>query len=265
MSFDQVAAIYDATRGLPEGVGERVAACILDATHADGNTRVLELGIGTGRIGLPLAASGAPYTGVDISEAMMDVLRAKAAENLPNLTLVNADVTYLPFGDASFDVVLTVHLLHLVSDWRAALAEARRVTMPEGYFVMGHNNQSDDDAYSVLRRQWATFVREAGGELRPANGSWDAVDAELTTLGCQTAVYRAAWWETEMAPSELLDQQRSRTYSHSWNLPDDLLEAVYQRMVAFATECYADLDKPRTHQAEFLLSVSRWPAEVSVP
>ena len=39
--------------------------------------RALELGIGTGRIALPLAAKGVPIQGIDASEAMVAMLRAK--------------------------------------------------------------------------------------------------------------------------------------------------------------------------------------------
>jgi SAM-dependent methyltransferase len=42
-----------------------------------GDGRALELGIGTGRIALPLAARGIPVHGIDLSEAMLARLRAK--------------------------------------------------------------------------------------------------------------------------------------------------------------------------------------------
>ncbi len=42
-----------------------------------GNGRALDLGIGTGRIALPLAARGVPVHGIDLSEAMVERLCAK--------------------------------------------------------------------------------------------------------------------------------------------------------------------------------------------
>jgi SAM-dependent methyltransferase len=44
-----------------------------------GNGAALELGIGTGRIAVPLAARGVPVHGIDLSEAMVERLRAKPA------------------------------------------------------------------------------------------------------------------------------------------------------------------------------------------
>jgi SAM-dependent methyltransferase len=73
---EDVASRYDATIGDwndPEVVNPAVA--FLAELAGDG--AALELGIGTGRIALPLAARGVPVSGIDLSEAMVARLRAK--------------------------------------------------------------------------------------------------------------------------------------------------------------------------------------------
>ncbi len=260
MNFDRVAAVYDNTRTLPAEVSERIADGIVHAVGAGPSTRFLEPGIGTGRMALPLAARGFPYTGIDISEAMMDRLRMKAADRDLRLTLVHGDVTALPFPDHSFDVVLVAHLLHLVPEWRTSLAEARRVTVEGGHFVMAGNHYPAGDPGYAIRQMWHTFAVEAGAELRPSYGSWDAVDAELTALGCYTAVYRVAQWGVEFVPIELINRQRDRTFSHSWTVSDEVMEAVHQRLLAWAREEYGDLERPILERQEFWVSASRWPA-----
>jgi SAM-dependent methyltransferase len=69
---ERVAAGYDETtaNGPVEPVVELLAGLA-------GGGRALELGIGTGRIALPLAARGVPVQGIDLSEAMVARLRAK--------------------------------------------------------------------------------------------------------------------------------------------------------------------------------------------
>src|SRR3954465_10389037 len=75
--FDEpIAARYDddsAEMFQPEAIAPVVD--VLQALAGDG--RALELGIGTGRIALPLAARGVPVSGIELSEAMVARMRAK--------------------------------------------------------------------------------------------------------------------------------------------------------------------------------------------
>lgn len=259
LSFDRVADIYDATRGLPPRVVERVADRIIAASHATPDTRFLEIGIGTGRIALPLVQHGYPVTGIDVSSRMMAVLRAKVPD-AANLTLLQGDVTNLPFPDDSFDVVLAVHILHLIPEWRRALDDVQRVLRPGGFLVRGHDRSVPDQPGSEIRRRWHTLVREAGGQLRPEYGTWEAVETELTERGARTAVYRVATWVEESRPIDLLEELRQRTYSATWSVLDETLESVHPQMLAWAQERYGDLSAPLSTRLEFLLTVSRFPA-----
>jgi SAM-dependent methyltransferase len=77
---DRVAAIYDR---LPQVPGNADAAAAFLAAVA-GRGPALELGIGTGRIALPLAARGLEVHGIDASAAMVARLRAKpGGERIP--------------------------------------------------------------------------------------------------------------------------------------------------------------------------------------
>lgn len=71
---DRIAEVYDELYPAGGSVREAVERLV---QLADGG-KVLELGIGTGRIALPLAAAGVEVSGIDASTAMLDKLRAKA-------------------------------------------------------------------------------------------------------------------------------------------------------------------------------------------
>ena len=98
----------------PSTYGERIADVYDDwygdATDVEGTvatvarygTSVLELGIGTGRLAIPLADAGLAVTGVDASPAMVDRLRAKDGDRIP---VVVADFATVPV-EGPFDVVL---------------------------------------------------------------------------------------------------------------------------------------------------------------
>jgi SAM-dependent methyltransferase len=86
---DRIAEVYDGWFAVPPDTQEAVAFL----SDLAGAGPVLELGIGTGRIAIPLAQRGHEVHGVDASEAMVEVLRSKAGgEDLPVRIADFADV-----------------------------------------------------------------------------------------------------------------------------------------------------------------------------
>ena len=71
VSFDRIASRYDATRGFPPGVGAQVGAAFRAQSGLPVGARLVEIGVGTGRIAIPLVSQGYQYIGVDISLEMM--------------------------------------------------------------------------------------------------------------------------------------------------------------------------------------------------
>jgi ubiquinone/menaquinone biosynthesis C-methylase UbiE len=92
VAFDRAAGYYDESRGLGPEVQELVADRIEEA--AGPGARLLEVGVGTGRIALPLHRRGRRVVGVDLSLPMLERYRAKAAAaGLPPPPTVGADAT----------------------------------------------------------------------------------------------------------------------------------------------------------------------------
>ena len=77
IAFDRAAGYYDETRGIPPEVEEQAADRVEAAVGPAG--RLLEVGVGTGRVSLPLHRRGRDLVGVDLSGPMLDRYRAKAA------------------------------------------------------------------------------------------------------------------------------------------------------------------------------------------
>ncbi|MEJ5255448.1 MAG: class I SAM-dependent methyltransferase [Acidimicrobiales bacterium] len=99
---------------------------------------VLELGVGTGRLALAMAARGVWVTGLDASAAMLAKLRAKPLSD--QVRCVRADMAQLPFTARSFAVVLvafnTLFNLPDAPAQRRCLADARRVVRDGGLLVV---------------------------------------------------------------------------------------------------------------------------------
>lgn len=97
---DGIAEVYDAWYGRGD-----TGPMVNRLAHLTEGGSALELGIGTGRVALPLAARGVEVHGIDASEAMLDRLRAK--EGADNLSLIQGDFADFELG-RRFDLVYVV-------------------------------------------------------------------------------------------------------------------------------------------------------------
>ena len=95
-------------------------------------THVLDVGCGTGNYAAALVEStGCLVSGIDPSRRMLD--RARDATQWQSLAQGNAES--LPFGDNSFDVIMSTDVIHHIVDRDAYFREAARVLRPGGHVV----------------------------------------------------------------------------------------------------------------------------------
>ncbi|OXM46082.1 class I SAM-dependent methyltransferase [Amycolatopsis alba] len=101
--------------------------------QADGD--VLEVAVGTG-LNLPLYPEGVMLTGIDLSDGMLAIARARAERLGHPVTLRRADAHDLPFEAGSFDTVVCTLGLCAIPDDGKALREMTRVLRPGGRLVL---------------------------------------------------------------------------------------------------------------------------------
>lgn len=133
---DALAPYYDQMYD-PDGRDGRDAAAFVAGLLPPGGGSVLELGVGTGRIALPLAALGAAVTGVDVSPRMLAELAAR--DPTGTVRAVRGDMTDYA-DDRAYDVVLIAcNTLFMLPDpdlQLACLAAAGRRLAPGGRLVV---------------------------------------------------------------------------------------------------------------------------------
>jgi ubiquinone/menaquinone biosynthesis C-methylase UbiE len=256
IAFDQIAAVYDAQRAHPPEVSAAVGRAV--AAAAGPAARVLELGVGTGRIALPVLAAGCRVVGIDVSREMLGVAAGRAhAAGLP-LALLQADAQQLPFRDAAFNAVLAVHVLHLLPDWRQGLVELRRVIAPGGAIIQGADWRDPDSCVGMLRGRLRKAVMELLPGARPP-GAGAAVPQALQKLGGVTAEpIVAAQWVRAISPAFVIDGMAARNDPETWVLADDLLAAALEQVRAWAATQWPDLDAPQEVEHRFTLTVTRF-------
>jgi SAM-dependent methyltransferase len=104
---EEVAAAYDKTAEHdPMFAPEAINPVVDFLAQLAGDGRALELGIGTGRIALPLAERGVPVHGIDLSDAMVDRLRAKPGADEIGVTIGDFATTKV---DGSFTLAYLVY------------------------------------------------------------------------------------------------------------------------------------------------------------
>ncbi len=140
--FDKVAPRYDFLNRVLSArrdVGWRRRAVELARLGAD--QVALDVGVGTGDLSFDLLAASAPTArviGVDVSAAMLELARRRAASSPlgARFEARSADVHALPFPDASFDRVVAGFAVRNFTDLATGLAEMRRVLKPDGRAVI---------------------------------------------------------------------------------------------------------------------------------
>jgi len=264
ISFDQAVSYYDATRGYPPGIEEQVADAIVQAVGATNATHFLEMGIGTGRIAFPLIKRGYPYTGVDLSQPMMDVLRVKVADYATAhadqpahvVDLHRADMTALPFADAQFDVTLMVHVLHLIPNWQDAIGEALRVLKPGGFYLNCGDDQVATPRSSAVRDLWTEIIKAQGYDPHQGfSASAQNAIAEIERRGYQPEVLRTVTWQTAIAPRTMFITIAQRLWSRTWSIPNDAFATSIERLKNELEARYGDtLDIPEQRTTQFVIT-----------
>lgn len=124
--------------------------------------KVLEIGCGLGTDGAQFAKAGADYTGVDLTDAAVELARRRfELFELPG-TFQTADAENLSFADDSFDLVYSHGVLHHTPDTAKAIREVHRVLRPggRGIVMLYHRNSYNYRVnISLLRRAGAQLLR----------------------------------------------------------------------------------------------------------
>ena len=239
VSFDRIVDTYDQTRG-----GFPVGRSFADAATryiAPPPAPIVEIGVGTGLVALPLTERGYAVVGVDLSSKMIAVARGRIGARV-----AIGDATRMPIASASCDAVVAARVLHVVGDPGAVLADAARIVRSGGRIVVilagsSHVGQPPrDDIDEATQGMHAGRLRgphaDAVVEFANATGVLDLVELSLTDA-----------LQYNETPREHAEKIRNRTWSGFWEIDDETwartAEPAMERLLALP-----DLDRPRPRE-----------------
>lgn len=257
VNFNRAAETYEATRGFPPGIGEEVADAAVAIVGP--GARVVEIGVGTGRIARPVAARGVRVVGVDLSRRMMRQLTALTPPGPSAPRLVEADATRLPLANAAFDAALSVHVLHLIPNWPQAVAELRRVLRPGGVYVLGYDWRPPEAWSARLLQQWRTIVA-ARGYTGDHPGAQDFADIRrhLEGTGAVVETRLVGAWTVRRTVAQALEAIEHRTWSSTWGVPDDFFPDCLAELRAWAIAEHGSLAATLETPHQFCWECYRW-------
>lgn len=184
--------------------------------------RVLELGIGTGRIGLPLAARGVQVAGIEISPAMIAQLRAKPGGKAIHVTIGDmVDVQGGPF-DLVFAVYNTMMFILSQDDQVRCFQNVARRLTPAGVFVIENWIPSDSEAVRSAHRTKTTILSKERVLLDVED--WDQTlqhirgrSVVIGAAGIEVYAYGVRYiWPTELDLMARLANMRLRERWGGW-------------------------------------------------
>ena len=131
--FDRIARVYDRMNGvMTAGMHHCWRERAVDLAAVGPGARALDVATGTGDLAIALRARGADVVGLDFSERMLELARAKA----PDIRFEAGNALALPYADGEFDAVTVGFGARNFSDLGKGLAEMARVTRPGGRVVV---------------------------------------------------------------------------------------------------------------------------------
>ncbi|HVE47033.1 MAG TPA: methyltransferase domain-containing protein [Acidimicrobiales bacterium] len=256
--FDRSAPTYDSVIPFFATFGNR----LVELADLAPGARVLDAGCGRGATLVPAARQVGPsggVIGVDLSCEMLALLHAELeCVVLGNVAAARMDLMSLAIPDASFDMVLTNFVLHLVPYPERAAAELARVLRPGGHCVASVPSGTGPDWDFVGRLFRAFADRCTEPPSLPYRPEFD-LPTVLSSAGLSVLETRkekttfvfpdeAAWWQW--------------AWTHGMRgffeiLPDDALEEMRLQVLDELAQLRTGAGVPMRQEATFVVAVKR--------
>ena len=254
--FDTAADHYDRTRAISDEAMGRTISLLTSELRDRG--RVLEVGVGTGLLALRLHEAGIPVFGLDLSVPMLAKLVEKAG-GTPPLPLVIGDATAMPLADGAFGAAYLRWVLHLIPDWRVALAEMARVVCPGGVLLVSLG--AFDEVGRAIRARFSEITGLSTDPVGLMWGNHDELDGELEGLGLRLRVLPAIPEEAEEPLGSFLDAIEEGRWSWTWHVPEDTRVDAVRELRPWAEERFGPLDRVERYEVETVWRAYDLPVE----
>ncbi len=119
--------------------------------YLDASSVVLDYGCATGSIALEIASMAKDVHGIDISANMVEIAKRKADERgIKNIAFTKATIFDESLKEGTFDLILSLSILHLVEDSAQVVDRVNQLLKPGGTFISATPCLGEKTFLSVL-------------------------------------------------------------------------------------------------------------------
>ncbi|HKP96467.1 MAG TPA: class I SAM-dependent methyltransferase [Fibrobacteria bacterium] len=252
MLFEDQAERFDERAGLPAGVAEKAAAAVAALAGLGSADGLLEIGVGTGEIGLHLAALPLRYAGLDLSHAMLRVFRARSARKA-RLFQADGDRGW-PVRPGSVAAVFGSRSLHFIRPPHLADELARATGGRQAVLILGSVKREEGSVKEAMRHRMRKLLKEAGFQGRGGRRWREALWLELAGRGgARLETRTVAAWRTASSPRQSLEGWSGKAGLAGLAIPEDVKQSVLERLRQWAGERYGSLDESLPGEESYVL------------
>lgn len=163
VAWDEASATFDhpADHGLVDLDVRSAWAALLTRVLPSPPSRVADLGCGTGSLAILATDLGHAVDGIDFSEQMLKIARAKAGSR-DRITFATGDAARPALATRAYDVVMCRHVLWALPDPAQALRHWSQLLRPRGQFVLIEGRWST--GVGLSREETDALIAEQGFE-----------------------------------------------------------------------------------------------------
>ncbi|MDB5051835.1 MAG: Methyltransferase type 11 [Fibrobacteres bacterium] len=251
--FDDQAGNFDRRAGLPPDVPERVAVALTEiAGLQDGRKNLVEIGAGTGEIGVHLARRAHRYLGLDLS---LPMLRAFRTRETPRAFLLQADgCATWPLRPGSVDVVFGSRSLHHLPPAHLAGELERVASGPGTVLFSGGLQREKESVKEMMSHRMRRLLQDRGFRGHGGGGVRKAMALELESRGWRPIGSRiVSSWQRASSPMDSLESWQGKAGLNGLEMPVEVKRSVLEELRAWAEGRFGNLSDPVTATESYVL------------
>ncbi|MEM7535975.1 MAG: class I SAM-dependent methyltransferase [Chloroflexota bacterium] len=253
--FDDEADVFDKRTGLSDTVAQNIAQIIAETIQPTEHHQILEIGAGTGEIGIHLSQLGAAYVGMDLSRPMLDVFEGRVSSLGERVRLVQADANeQWPAPDQSVNIIFSSRALHLFGV-EHIIGEFMRVGAGDyAVLLIGRVLRDKQSVKQKLRRKMLALVESHGIQGNLGRGhSKQLINTCVKRGMSRFDPHVAASWAVSSAPIDSINSWETKPGLAGREMDRTVKQDILSQLRVWAEGEYGQLDQPIQSEEQYIV------------